>query len=170
MLPDLPPAPPADMDMPLVMTTELRRNSLMTGNRVPPNLQCFVQEADRHSIDPLVLLAVMKTEGGRPGEVALNRNGTLDLGPMSVNTVWLPALARRYRLSEHELKQRLALDGCANVAAAAWILGRKIAETGDVWEGVARYHSGNPSKQGPYLKRVYANFSRIVARFSELVR
>lgn len=170
MLPDSPPVPPPDMDMVLVMSTELKRNSLMAGNRVPPNLQCFVQEADRHSIDPLVLLAVMKTEGGRPGEVAVNRNGTLDLGPMSVNTVWLPTLAKRYKISEHEIKQRLALDGCANVAAAAWILGRKIAETGDVWEGVARYHSTNPAKQGPYLKRVHANFSRIVTRFAALMR
>ncbi|HEX8989054.1 MAG TPA: lytic transglycosylase domain-containing protein [Rhodocyclaceae bacterium] len=136
----------------------------MPGSSSPPSMSCLVREADRNGVDPYVLLAVMKTEGGRPGELALNRNGTIDLGPMSVNTAWLPSLARHYRVAEPELKRRLALDGCANVAAGALILGRKISESGNVWEGVANYHSGNPARQGRYLMRVYASLSRIVAR------
>jgi len=163
MLPDLPPSPP-DAAPELTLSVELKRNNLMPGNSSPPNLKCFVKEADRNSIDPYVLLAVMKTEGGRPGELALNRNGTIDLGPMSVNTVWLPVLAKHYRTTEPELKYRLATDGCANVAAAALILRRKIAESGDVWEGVANYHSRNPAKQGRYLMRVHASLAQIVAR------
>jgi hypothetical protein len=164
MLPDLPPLPP-DYSPELTLSPVLKRNNLMPGSSSPPTLRCFVTEADRHRIDPFVLLAVLKTEGGRPGELALNRNGTIDLGPMSVNTVWLPSLARHYRTTENELKQRLAQDGCANVAAAALILKRKISASGDVWEGVANYHSSNPSKQGRYLMRVHANLSRLVARF-----
>jgi hypothetical protein len=110
-----------------------------------------------------VLLVVLKIENGRPGEMARNRNGTYDLGPMSINTVWLPTLARRYQVSEEALTRRLASDGCANLAAA-WILGRKIAETGDVWEGVARFHSATPAKQVRYLRRVQAMLSDILVR------
>lgn len=163
MLPDLPPVLP---DEPPVVVVEqgFRRNHLMPGKNSAPTLQCFMREAERHSIDPYVLLAVLATEGGRPGELAFNRNGTIDLGPMSVNTVWLPVLAKHYRTNEEDLQRRLASDGCANVAAGALILGRKIAETGDVWEGVARYHSRNPKQQGRYLARVHASLSRIVAR------
>ena len=169
MLPDLPPVP-LESPPALILTTELKRNNMMPGRTTLPTLQCFVQEADRHSIDPYVLMAVMKTEGGRAGELALNRNGTIDLGPMSINSVWLPTLAKRYKVSEDEIKQRLASDGCTNVAAAAWILGRKIAESGNVWEGVANYHSVNPAKQSRYLMRVHASLSRILARLSTLVQ
>lgn len=163
MLPEIPPSPP-DAFPALTLSQELKRNNLMPGSSSPPTLKCFVKEADRNSIDPVVLLAVMKTEGGRPGELALNRNGTVDLGPMSVNTVWLPSLAKHYRTTELELKYRLATDGCANVAAAALILKRKISASGSVWEGVANYHSSNPSKQSRYLMRVHASLSLIVAR------
>jgi len=170
MLPDLPPTPP-ELPPPLALSQELKRNHVVSGRATPPTLQCFVREADRHGIDPYVLLAVLKTEGGRPGELALNRNGTVDLGPMSVNSVWLPSLAKHYRTTETELRHRLATDGCANVAAAALILGRKIAaSSNNVWEGVANYHSANPAKQGPYLMRVHASFSRIVANVSARMR
>lgn len=169
MFPDLPPLPQDDAPV-LTLSHELKRNNLIAGRNSPPTLQCFVKEANRHSIDPYVLLAVMKTEGGRPGELALNSNGTVDLGPMSVNTVWLPVLAKHYQTTEGELKHRLAADGCANVAAAALILGRKIAETGDVWEGVANYHSNKPAIQSRYLMRVHASLTGIVARFSAKIR
>ncbi len=160
MTPDVPPLPPQE----LALTLEIRRNTVLSGLHTPPTAQCFLQEAERNAVDPMVLLAVMKTEGGRPGEFALNRNGSADLGPMSINTVWLPTLARRFKVSESEVRRRLASDGCTNVAAAAWILGRKIAESGNVWEGVARFHSNNPEKQATYLKRVHARLSAIIER------
>lgn len=163
MLPELPPVPP-DAAPPLTLSLALKRNHLMPGPNSAPDLGCFIKEADRQGIEPYVLLAVLKTEGGRPGELALNRNGTVDLGPMSVNTVWLPSLAKHYQTTEAELKHRLSSDGCANVAAAALILKRKIVQHGDVWEGVANYHSSNPAKQGPYLLRVSASLSAIAAR------
>jgi hypothetical protein len=153
----------------LTLSVELKRSNLLPGRHTPPTPQCFLREADRHGIDPYILLAVLQTENGKPGEMALNRNGTFDLGPMSVNTVWLPTLAKRYRISEPELRSRLASDGCANIIAAAWILKRNIVETGNVWEGVARFHSRNPSRQGPYLRRVHARLSEIIARFKAAV-
>lgn len=148
----------------------LKRNSLIPGISTPPTLECFISEAKSHSIDPYVLLAVMKTEGGRPGELALNANGTFDLGPMSVNTVWLPSLAKHYRTTEPELKHRLATNGCANVAAGALILKRKIQSNGSLWEGVANYHSSNPARQGRYLMRVHASLRLIIARLGAAAR
>ena len=152
---DMPPqAPPA----------LVQRANVLPGRHTAPTYECFNREAERNGLDPYVLLAVMKTENGRPGELALNRNGTRDLGVMGVNTVWIPGLAKRSGISESALTYRLASDGCANVAAGASILGQRIAEAGSVWEGVARFHSRNPAKQGPYLKRVYGQFKAILAR------
>ncbi len=161
MLVDAPPLPPPQ----LALSLELRRSNMLPGQHTPPTTQCFMREANRHGIDPYVLLAVLKTENGRPGEAALNRNGSFDLGPMSVNTVWIPHLAKRYQQSEKEFTYRLASDGCTNIAAAAWILKQKIVQSGNVWEGVARFHSNNAAKQGPYLLRVHARLKEILARF-----
>lgn len=158
MFPDLPPLPPIETTVPL----ELKRSSILPGPHSAPTAGCVLQAAERNALDPYVLLAVLKTENGRPGEVARNDNGTHDLGPMSVNTVWLPQLARRFGGDETELRRRLASDGCANVAAGAWILKRQIDATGDLWEGVARFHSRNPKKHTPYLKRVQARFREIL--------
>ncbi len=158
MLPDLPPLPPIETMAPL----ELKRSTILPGPHSAPTAGCVLREAERNALDPYVLLAVLKTENGKPGEVARNDNGTHDLGPMSVNTVWLPTLAKRFGATEAETRRRLASDGCANVAAGAWILRRQIDATGDLWEGVARFHSRNPKKHTPYLKRVQARFREIL--------
>jgi hypothetical protein len=172
MLPDLPPESPPETPPAVVlkMSTELRRNNVLAGQHSAPTVHCFSRAAERHGLDPLVLLAVLKVEGGRPGELALNTNGTVDLGPMSVNTVWLPVFAKRMGLPEAETRRRLAADGCANVAAAAFILKEKIASTGSLWEGVAHFHSANPRLQGPYLTKVHAAFESIVRRFASGLR
>jgi soluble lytic murein transglycosylase-like protein len=157
------------LEPPTEPPTVVLRAGLMPGRHTPPSFECFIREADRHDIDPFVLLAVLKTENGRPGEVAQNANGTQDLGIMSINTVWLQDFARKYRLTEDAAKRKLASDGCANVAAGAWILGQRIAEAnGNIWEGVARYHSRTPSKQIPYLKRVKARLQETLARMRSL--
>lgn len=153
-------------DSPLVPPAIVRRSTVLAGQHTAPTLECLVREADRNGLDPYVLLAVMKTENGRPGEVARNSNGTEDLGIMSINTVWLPELAKRAGTSEAAAARALVSDGCANVAAGAWILRQKIAEGGNLWEGVARFHSRNPTKQGPYLRRVYAKFKEILERMA----
>jgi hypothetical protein len=163
MLPDLPPLPPIETMAPL----EFKRSTILPGPHSAPTAGCVLREAERNALDPYVLLAVLKTENGKPGEVARNDNGTHDLGPMSVNTVWLPTLAKRFGTSEAETHRRLASDGCANVAAGAWILKRKIEEAGDLWEGVAHFHSRNPEKHTPYLKRVHARFREILERAAE---
>ena len=167
MFPDLPPDPPALVaEAPLKLSGELRRNNLVPGRSTPPTAHCVLRESARNGIDPMVLLAVLKTEDGRAGELALNTDGSIDLGPMSVNSVWVPTLARRYGVSEPEIKRKLATDGCVNVAAGAWILGQKISERGSVWDGVAHFHSANPRLQAPYLLRVAERFERLVRRFS----
>lgn len=147
----------------------VRRSAVLPGTHSQPTLECLVREADRNGLDPYVLLAVMRTENGRPGEVASNTNGTRDLGIMSINTVWLPELARRAGTSEATAARQLVSDGCANVAAGAWILKKRIAEAGSVWEGVARFHSRNPRHQAPYLRRVMARFQAILGRLGATV-
>lgn len=131
---------------------------------VPASYECFVRETQRQAIPALLMLAVMKTEGGRIGTQARNTNGTLDLGPMQINTVHLQKIASITGRPISEVAQKLAHDACSNIAVGAWILRLSINDAGSLWKGVAYYHSRNAEFGTPYAWRVYHNMNTISAR------
>ena len=117
-----------------------RRCSRMTrqrsgaASRLPPR---------SYRLPPAVLVILLNVEGGSLGRVSPNTNGTVDIGPMQVNEIWLPerrgALERDDRSDAYKA---LRDNFCANVEAGAWILRRGLDEArGDFWEGVGYYHS-----------------------------
>ncbi|EPX78056.1 lytic transglycosylase domain-containing protein [Salipiger mucosus] len=105
---------------------------------------CIGQAAAAYNIDPVVIAAIMRTEGGTVGQYTENTNGTRDLGPMQINDdVWVGEVADHFFRGNERLAERELLNnGCFNVRAGAWILRRNIdLSDGDVLEGVGRYHS-----------------------------
>jgi hypothetical protein len=118
-------------------------------------LACFLHAASLQAIPPSLLLAIWRVEGGLPGTVSRNGNGTTDLGVMQVNSVHLPRLAALYGRQETEVEARLRDDGCFNVQIAAFELARRIeARGGDVWAGVGDYHSSTPEFHWRYRHKV----------------
>jgi hypothetical protein len=106
----------------------------------------------------------MLTEGGRPGQWVRNANGTHDIGPMQINTINLGDIARQAQVTPDHVAYALTVNGCSNVAVGAWFLRRKINEAGgDIWKGVAWYHSRTPEKGNAYVNRVNRNHLRIQA-------
>ncbi len=95
--------------------------------------------------------AILKTEGGRPGQAVRNTNGSHDLGPMQINTSWLPILAAR-GITLPMLRD----DYCVNVAVGTWILAREMQRlpmrprSGEVWQAIAGYHSHTPQHNTRY--------------------
>lgn len=129
----------------------------------PPTFECLYQEADRQKIPPELLLAVMRTEGGRMGEFSKNNNGTYDIGPMQINTTWLDRLARQAGSTPQVVASKLAYHGCWNMAVGAWILRSAIDEApGDVWRGVGYYNSHTPKYAQAYTRKVQANYIKIL--------
>lgn len=126
-----------------------------------PHLACMALVAAAHGLPPRVLPAIQAVEGGRVGTVSPNRNGTEDLGVMQVNTVWLPALARRSGLPEAEVRRRLVEQPCFNVAAAGLILRAHLDETRDLLRAVGNYHSRTPALHLAYRARVTAAATRL---------
>jgi hypothetical protein len=125
-------------------------------------LACMVAAAEFQGLPPRVLPAIQATEGGRPGLVMRNRNGTEDLGLMQINTVWLPAVARAARQPQELVRQRLIEDGCFSVHVAAAILRLHLrAERGDVMRAIGNYHSRTPALNIAYQGRVVANAVRL---------
>ena len=92
------------------------------------------------------------------GQAVRNSNGTEDLGPMQINTVWLPRLAP-YGVTRRQLQD----DRCINILVGSWILARQLktakAMEGPVqrrvWWGIGAYHSQTPQHNVSYALKVW---------------
>lgn len=116
---------------------------------------CILIAAHSYAIPPSVLVGIMHVEGGRVGqEVGPNRNGTYDLGPMQINTLWTEQLSRYWGTSRSEARRVLRDDACMNVNVAAWVLRQKIDRAGSLYEGIAHYHSATPRYGTVYRRKV----------------
>ena len=96
------------------------------------------------------------------GEVSQNTNGTVDIGPMQVNDTWVPKDRRALGRVAEAAYRALRDNFCANVEGGAWILRQALDEAhGDLWKGVALYHSHDPVHKLEYMRLVYAQAMRL---------
>ena len=122
---------------------------------------CFLIAAQTYAIPPAVLLGIYQVEGGAVGQsVGPNDNGSYDLGPMQINTIWLPELAAQWGVSTATAKGWVRDDPCTNVGVAAWILRRHLNETGNLAQSIAFYHSRTAPIGGSYRRKVVSNMQR----------
>jgi hypothetical protein len=116
-----------------------------------PYLKCMLIVAATTGLPPRVLPVIQSIEGGAPGMVRPDSNGTADLGVMQVNTIWVPALAARAGLPLADTQNRLVNDPCFNIAAAALIMRTYLAEThGELLPAIGDYHSHTPALNADY--------------------
>jgi hypothetical protein len=115
---------------------------------------CLMLASQTYSVPPAVLVGIYKVEGGKVGQEVLNDNGTYDLGPMQINTIWMPELAGKWGVSENTAQKWVRDDACTNVSVAAWILRGHIDETGSLSQAIANYHSRTPLFGTSYKKKV----------------
>lgn len=100
-------------------------------------IECINQAAISYHIPAILILSVLAIENGRVGSASPNRNGTFDLGPMQINSIWLSKI-RLYGLTQHQLQY----DPCVNVNVGTWILSQHIAnDASSLWRGIGDYHS-----------------------------
>jgi len=120
-----------------------------------PYLACMALVAQAYALPPRVLPSIQAVEGGRPGIVHPNTDGTQDLGIMQVNTLWLPTLARTTELPPAEVRERLLTRPCYNIAAAGLILRTYLDETrGNLLRAIGNYHSHTRLLNRRYQARV----------------
>lgn len=115
---------------------------------------CIMVAAQVHDVPPALLAGIYRAEGGKSGLEVSNTNESYDLGPMQINTIWLPELAKQWNISKEEAKKRVRDDPCANVDVAAWILRRHLNETHDLSKALEHYHSRTPEFGKKYKNRV----------------
>jgi hypothetical protein len=125
---------------------------------------CITAAAKVHRIPPAVLVILLDVEGGSLGRVSPNTNGTVDIGPIQVNEIWLPEVAAHWHATIADANKALRDNFCANVEAGAWILRRCLDEArGDFWDGVGYYHSHTPEHKTRYLRDVLRQVLRLRA-------
>ncbi len=107
-----------------------------------PFAACMALVAHLYELPPRVLPSIHRVEGGAPGLVHHNRDGTDDYGVMQVNTRWLAPLSRYTRTPLSIVRQRLTAEPCYNIAAAGVILRTYLNEAhGSLMQAVGDYHS-----------------------------
>jgi len=127
-----------------------------------PYLKCMLVVAATAGLPPRVLPVIHTLEGGAPGVVRQDANGTQDLGVMQVNTLWLPALAARAGMPEAQTREKLIDDPCFNIAAAALILRTYLYETnGALLPAIGDYHSHTPALNAFYTAQAESAAQRL---------
>jgi hypothetical protein len=123
---------------------------------------CIYAAASLYHEPPAVLLILLNVEGGTLGAVSHNTNGTVDIGPMQVNQLWIPKLVDHWQADPQSTYLALRDNFCANVEAGAWILRQGLDKAhGDFWGGVGYYHSYDPVYQDTYLRSVLKQALRL---------
>ncbi|WBQ17740.1 lytic transglycosylase domain-containing protein [Sphingobium yanoikuyae] len=105
-------------------------------------------------------------EAGWIGAEVLNTNGTHDLGPLQVNSSWIPKFAALTGRPAPIIRYWLINDPCFNVQAARWLFLAGLRTTGDYWKAVGVYHSPTDWRQRRYAGSVAGHLRR---RFGEAV-
>ncbi len=104
-----------------------------------------------------MLRGLMDQEGGWVGAEVRNRDGSYDLGPMQINSWWVPRFAQLVGRSPVHVQRWLRQDACFNVEAARYILLYELYRSGDIWTAVGRYHSPVWWRQRQYVVAVSAH-------------
>ena len=118
--------------------------------------------ASLYGLPPRVLPSIQAVEGGRPGTVHINADGSQDLGVMQVNTRWLPALSAYTGLNAATVRDRLLSRACFNIAAAGAIMRTYLDEAGgDLMQAVGYYHSHTPALGERYRTLVMGAATRL---------
>lgn len=131
------------MDMPAIVQYDQRET-------------CVVQAAAHYGAHPDLVRAVLRQEKGKVGYIRRNKNGSFDMGPMQINSVHLPELAK-YGITQAMLTN----DECLNIHIGTYYLQKNIVTTPNsrtaagFWNAVGNYHSTTPDRNISYQYLVW---------------
>lgn len=126
----------------------------------PEVIACAQQSSDAFGVPLELIHLILRLEGGWPGAQQKNKNGSYDLGPMQVNTEWLPRLNKRgVAVTLEDVRDNV----CVNVSVGTWLLAHELfVNQRSVAQAVAYYHSPTLKYQQIYLSRAVRILERTV--------
>ena len=102
---------------------------------IPP--ACIVQAARQYSVPEIILVSVLKVEGGKLGKEYPRSTG-IYYGPYQISNKWVPHFSKWGLTADH-----LQHDACANTAAAAYILAYYGVRENNWVRAIGRYNVGS---------------------------
>jgi hypothetical protein len=123
---------------------------------VPVPLSCITSAAIIYHVPVKVIISILQVEGGKPGKIEWNKNGTYDMGPMQINSSWLPEL-NRHGITKNEM----IFDPCTNIKVGTWILAQAIASENNLLTGIGNYNSHTKQHNQSYYQKVRIKFTKI---------
>ncbi|WP_249173340.1 lytic transglycosylase domain-containing protein [Burkholderia dolosa] len=130
---------------------------------------CFEDAGARYGIDPNLLHAIAIVESNmNPNAIGKNRNGTVDVGLMQINS------SHFHRLQRQGIsREKLTRDPCTSVLVGAEILSTFIERHGYTWRAVGAYNAGSGEKREAarksYAGKVARQYWKLVNSASVLV-
>ena len=121
---------------------------------------CLMMASQNYAIPPQVLIGILHVEGGKVGQQVRNSNGTYDLGPMQINTLWTKVLAEEWGVSRSYAHRVIRDDACTNVNVAAWIFRKNWNEAKSLPKAIEWYNSRTPSIGRKYRYKVIAKMKQ----------
>ena len=121
------------------------------------NAFCFEEAGQKYGISPVLLECIAKTESNLdPKATNINKNGSIDIGLMQVNSYWIKPLGFD--------RDRLLNDCCYNTMAGAQILRQCIDRHGYTWEAVGCYNATSLDKKKNYSWKIFRQLKAEDAR------
>lgn len=114
----------------------------------PTSAFCYEKAAESYGINASLLESIAGVESNfNPAAINNNRNGSVDMGLMQINSSWINRLGLN--------PDTLIYDPCYNVMTGARILDRCIARYGYTWKAVGCYNAVNDGKRAAYSWKIY---------------
>lgn len=112
---------------------------------------CWDYSSRKFGIEVQLLKAIAQVESGmKPSASAKNKNGTVDIGIMQINSIHFQRL-KKIGINSHQLQH----DPCLNVIVGTSILADMMSVYGYSWEAVGAFNAGT-SKDRHILRMKYA--------------
>lgn len=109
---------------------------------------CFEYAGNEHGITPIILESIAKVESNlNPRAINRNKNGSVDIGLMQINSGWLKTL----NVNQKDLLD----DACLNTRVGAQILRQCIDRHGLNWEAIGCYNATSRDKRVGYAWKVF---------------
>ena len=128
-------------------------------------LACILAAAQLQHVPSVLVMALLKTEGGSVGGWTTNQDGSHDLGPMQVNDrTWVPRIAKmQFRGNKEAAARELIYDGCYNVEVGTYIFSLYLGEAkGNYGEAVGYYNSHTPVFANNYRRRFLRSLDNLI--------
>jgi len=118
---------------------------------------CWDRAGKIYGVDPWLLMAVAKVESNfNRNAININKNKSVDIGMMQINTIWLPTL-NKYGITKQDL-----LHPCTSIFVGAWIMAQNLRKFGYNYDGIGAYNSPKNIKiRRNYAKKVHKAYHEI---------